>query len=707
MPSLLSAGLALGLGLGLNLTGGIADAAQARTGSIRVEVVEAAMPVAGATVSAGGRSAATDASGVTTLTLPQGTVSVLATKDGYEPATARVDVVAGGERGVRLVLTAKPTGQDQATVVSTTRNGQPIEEQAVPVEVLGRDRIEENMLITPGNIVRSLDEMSGLRVQTTSPELGTAVVRIRGLRGQYTRLLSDGVPLYFEHPGGLALVQIPPMDLDRVEVLKGGASAFFGGSAIGVVNLLSRRPGKERDREFLFSQSTRGGTDGVLWMSSPPAGSWSNTFLASAHSQNETDVDHDGWSDLPGYKRVVARPRVFWDNGQGRSGSGTAGVVFETREGGSAIAHQSLESRSADGTLSYQRPLGRYVLAGTSMLFAQSRTRKFSDRSENERREAAAIDMELRGKAPRQNWVAGLAADWFALRSPDPLLLKGVSTKWGIFAHDDVRVAPWLLVSGSARLDRNNTYGFFLSPRGSVRVRGGQWASGISADHGYFAPTAITEETEAAGGARLSLGDSRLQVEKVRSVSADVTHETRAGGVTLRVFQSHIDHPVLVDRATFTLRTSADPVVTQGVEFLGTARRAPFSVTATYTLVLAREGGGHDVALTPRHRAGLVAAAEAEDRGRVGVHVYYTDAQRLDANPYRSKSAPYVVVGLLAEHRVGRFRVFVNAENLTDVRQTRWDPIARPARDVDGRWTVDAWAPLAGRVINVGIRIPF
>ncbi len=85
----------------------------------------------------------------------------------------------------------------------------------------------------------------------------------------------------------------------------------------------------------------------------------------------------------------------------------------------------------------------------------------------------------------------------------------------------------------------------------------------------------------------------------------------------------------------------------------------------------------------------------------------FTGAQRLDANPYRSTSEPYVVVGLLAEHRIGRWRVFVNAENLTDVRQTRWDPIVRPARDVDGRWTVDAWAPLEGRVINGGIRVSF
>ena len=89
------------------------------------------------------------------------------------------------------------------------------------------------------------------------------------------------------------------------------------------------------------------------------------------------------------------------------------------------------------------------------------------------------------------------------------------------------------------------------------------------------------------------------------------------------------------------------------------------------------------------------------------MQVYFTGVQRLDANPYRSTSEPYVVLGLLGEHPFGRWRVFVNAENLTDVRQTHWDPIARPARDVDGRWTVDAWAPLEGRVINGGIRVSF
>jgi hypothetical protein len=61
----------------------------------------------------------------------------------------------------------------------------------------------------------------------------------------------------------------------------------------------------------------------------------------------------------------------------------------------------------------------------------------------------------------------------------------------------------------------------------------------------------------------------------------------------------------------------------------------------------------------------------------------------------------------LNERRLGEIRLFVNGENLTNVRQTRWDPLLRPTRAADGRWTVDAWAPLEGININGGIRVQF
>ena len=133
-------------------------------------------------------------------------------------------------------------------------------------------------------------------------------------------------------------------------------------------------------------------------------------------------------------------------------------------------------------------------------------------------------------------------------------------------------------------------------------------------------------------------------------------------------------------------------------------------MTATYTYVRARETVDaieQDVPLTPRHSAGIVGMWEAEDVGRVGIEWYYTGRQSLEENPYRAVSEPYMILGLLAEKQFGRIRLFVNGENLTGVRQTRWDPLLLPTRAVDGRWTVDAWAPLDGRNINGGLRVRF
>jgi iron complex outermembrane receptor protein len=90
------------------------------------------------------------------------------------------------------------------------------------------------------------------------------------------------------------------------------------------------------------------------------------------------------------------------------------------------------------------------------------------------------------------------------------------------------------------------------------------------------------------------------------------------------------------------------------------------------------------------------------------VEWYYTGLQRWEDNPYRTESRPYSVFGVLGVRRLTRWlELFVNGENLTDVRQSNWDPLIRPAQGADGRWTVDAWAPLDGRNINGGVRVSF
>jgi iron complex outermembrane receptor protein len=180
--------------------------------------------------------------------------------------------------------------------------------------------------------------------------------------------------------------------------------------------------------------------------------------------------------------------------------------------------------------------------------------------------------------------------------------------------------------------------------------------------------------------------------------------------VTGTLFHYNVHDPAVVDRATYTLATLTEPTTTAGIESVVTYRRAPFSVTGTYTFVHSREGIQADrgeIPLTPRHSAGLVGMWESEERGRVGLEAYFTGRQRLEDNPYRAESAAYLLFGGLVERRIRRIRLFVNAENLGGVRQTKWDPLIRPTRAADGRWTVDAWAPLDGRVINGGVRVGF
>ena len=121
--------VAAALSLGLSVTADIAHAAQAGTATIRVEVTESGRPVAGATVSAnGGQPATTDASGVATLTAPPGEVTLVATKDGRQPAKGRVEVAAGSSHTVRLVL--EPPITNDGTIVTSTRTNRRADDQA-------------------------------------------------------------------------------------------------------------------------------------------------------------------------------------------------------------------------------------------------------------------------------------------------------------------------------------------------------------------------------------------------------------------------------------------------------------------------------------------------------------------------------------------------------------------------------------------------
>jgi outer membrane receptor for ferrienterochelin and colicins len=114
--------------------------------------------------------------------------------------------------------------------------------------------------------------------------------------------------------------------------------------------------------------------------------------------------------------------------------------------------------------------------------------------------------------------------------------------------------------------------------------------------------------------------------------------------------------------------------------------------------------GRREVPLNPRHTAGVDWLWSIREHVRLGVEFFYTGKQQIDESPFRNESEPYLLWGAVAEWRVGRARLFINVENLSDIRQTTYDPLVRPSPGPLGTWTVDAWGPLEGRILNGGIR---
>jgi outer membrane receptor for ferrienterochelin and colicins len=696
-------------------------ASQDHAGTLRVEVRAGSAPVENAEVIVRGVTHRTDSMGRVTIASRPGTLGVTVLKEGFVPATTTVRLAAGATQELIIELQTQPTVDEHVTVVAATRTDKRLEDQPMRVEVLVREEIEEKMLMTPGDIVMMLNEMGGMRVQATSSSLGAASVRIQGMRGRYTRVLSDGLPLFGE-VGGLGLLQIPPMDLGQVEVIKGVASALYGAGAMGgIINLLARRPTADPEREFLVNRSTRGGTDAVAYLSAPIARGWSASLVGGGHWQNTIDVNDDAWADLPGYKRVVLRPRAFWDGGAGRSFFATSGFTYEDRTGGTVEGltlgatgrpySEALQTHRYDaGAVGQFLVKNRYVVTARAAVARQRHRHQFGEVTERDRHDTAFGEVAVRGIRGRQTWVAGLAFERDAYAPQDVPRFEYVFTVPGAFAQYDVQMTPVLSMSTSARLDVHSEYGTFFSPRVSALARAGRWTGRLSVGTGFFGPTPITEETEAAGLARLIIRRP-LEAERGLSASFDISRTAGPLSYTATLFASRISDPISVQRSdSYELRHLSEPTTSVGLELLATLRREPYALTATYTYVHAREtvnGVEQDVSLTPRHSAGVVGMLESEDVGRIGIEWYYTGRQALEQNPYRATSEPYMIAGLLAEKQFGRVRLFINGENLTGVRQTRWDPLLRPARAVDGRWTVDAWAPLEGRNINGGLRLRF
>ena len=686
----------------------------------------------GALVRAGrGTVGQSDGAGEVRLALPAGAVTVVASRIGFAPDSLRLLLRDGQDTTVTLHLVERAT-EIAPVVVTATRGDRRIEDEPVRVEVLAGEDVGEKSEMRPADATKLLSEMSGVRVQRTSQATGSAGLRLQGLRGRYTLILADGLPVYGAS-GGLGVLQIPPLDLRQVEVIKGPASALYGAAALGgAVNLVSRRP--ERGEEAVLNGSSLGGADGLFSASRRTGEGRGYSLFAGAHHQPVRDLGGDGWADVPGFARLELRPRLFRTT---TSGDGSlfaiAGLTVEDRRGGTmdgAAAPDGLpfvqrfETRRADAGAVARRVLGGGRAAGAlrASVSEQWQRRRFGDDRERDRRGTAFAEGTVNAMYREHDVLVGAALQY---DDADARALPDASytfTTSSLFAQDSYGAGRRLSVAASGRVDHHDRYGTFASPRVSALLKlGGSWALRGSAGGGFFAPTPFVEEAEVVGVARLR-GFDRLRAERVRHASLDLSGVVRRVQLNGTLFRSVISHAVQVAPSasptggiepspTLDLFNARAPTRTTGAELYAVYGVEPVLLSVIYTYVRPSEPdpegpGRRDVPLTPRHTAGVDLLLEFDETGTsVAIEGFYSGRQSLDEDPYRATSVPYTELGVMVTQRIGRVRLFVNTENLANVRQTRYDPLLLPRRGAGGRWVTDQWGPLEGRTVNAGIKL--
>jgi outer membrane receptor for ferrienterochelin and colicins len=612
-------------------------------------------------------------------------------------------------------------GQPHQVVITAARHPALIQDEPLHVEAVPAEEVEENSTVQPGNLSTLLNELPGIRVESLAAALGGVGLELRGMPAQDTLVLSDGLPLLGTEPDAFDLLQMPPLDLERVEVVKGAASALYGGSALaGVLNLVSRPPTSES--RVLGNVTSQGGSDLEGFLTSGGRSRWSGTLTGGIHYQSREDVNGDGWADIPGYRRFTLRPRVWWHDDRGDTTFLTAGVSDEDRTGGTLpgrvlpdglpFSNELLTRRYDGGVVSHWSLAGESALDARASVTSSHLDLTFGPTRTPWIEETVFSEAAWSGTTRKHAWVLGAAFERDRL---SVATVRGVGHLYntpGVFAQDEYAPASWVKIAASARLDANDTYGTFLSPRLSAlfRERGRPWSLRASIGTGFSPPTPLIEEVQETG-LQSVLPLNGLHAERAITASLDAKWSDEGWDLNASVFASEIRDALValpVGGDKFEIINAPGPRRAPGAEALIGYVEGPLEVLASWSVLSATEertpGLRETVPLVPHQAAEIGAIFESEKRGRIGAEIGYTGRQALEYNPYRSVSEPYFELNVLGELRIGELELFANAINLTDVRQTRFDPLVRPSPGPGGDPITEVWAPLAGRTFNVGVR---
>lgn len=674
-------------------------------------------------------SSVTDASGTAILAnIPDGRQTIVISSPGYDEATIELSFPLTGiaERTVFLEL----NNELGEVTIESTRNGREIEAQPSRVEAIDEEEIDEKISMRPGNVSMVLHESTGIQVQQTSATSNTQSIRIQGLDGRYTQLLKDGFPAFGGFSGSLSVLEIPPLDLKQVEIIKGPAATLFGGDAIaGVVNFITKNPEEKRATTLILNQTSALGTD-VSAFDSQKLERFGYTLHGSFNYQREYDVDDDDFTELPRTRAFGIAPKLLFYLAENTNLVVGNSFSYQNRNGGDIFVirgqpdatHQYFEqNRSIRNVTTFT--LNRDLVDGGRLNVKQSLA--FFDRkltSPNYRFEGnqfnSFTDVSMTKLVGKHALVFGGSAVFDRFRENAIDLTVGARdetrTTVGGFIQDTIDINNRLSFEGGFRFDYSKNYGAFALPRVSLLYRfSDNLTARIGFGMGYKTPTIFTEESETLLFRNILPSGDTLKAERSLGGTFDLNYrgtisEEFTYAINQLFFYTAITDPLVLTAnglGKFQYTNSDSSVISRGTETNVRLGYGIVKLFAGYTFTDAKAGylpGNRRVTLLPRHKVNSALVFEEHESFKAGVEFYYGSRQTLSD---RTATRSTAEVGLFGEKTFGKFSLFINAENLTDVRQGKYGQVVIPP--FNDPTFAEVYTHLEGRIFNGGVKIRF
>ena len=664
-----------------------------------------------------------DSNGVAVIHfLPAGKYNIKISYIGYEVQELSIDLPQKEEFIEVLLSHEEGHEEEEEVIVTATRMSRSIADIATRVETISGEELTEKGNMKPGDIRMLLNESTGIQTQQTSATSYNSSIRIQGLDGRYTQILRDGFPLYAGFSGGLSIMQVAPLDLKQIEVIKGSSSTLYGGGAIaGLVNLVSKTPTKEKELSFLANATTAGGLD-LSGFYSEQFSKLGITVFGSRNASNAYDPAGLGLTAIPKFERYTIHPRLFFNGNKTNANIGV-NYISESRVGGSMdyIKNGStgyFEKNQTD-RLTSQFQLTHQLNEQSSLVFKNSysrfnRTIQIPTYQFNGLQQTSFSEASYLYKAEKMDWIIGsnFITDHFKELNQTVVNPRDYQfNTFGIFIQNTWQANEKLSIETGLRGDYVKQFGFELLPRIAAMFKANdQFTFRLGGGMGYKTPTVFNEEAEKMHFKDIRPIDQFVSINE-RSIGGnfDINFRTRLGeiGLTLNhlFFYTRLNAPlVLVNSRPLASFVNANGFIsTKGMETNIRLSYDDFKLFIGYTYADVNTQFNNVknwFPLTSRHRVNNVLMYEKEGKFKMGVEAYFFSPQQLTDG---AMGKSYWIFGWMAEKLWDHFSLFINFENFTDTRQTRFDTIY--SGPVNNPMFRDIYAPVDGFVVNGGLKI--